>query len=58
MGCQKKIAQTIRDEKADYILHVKENQGNLGRLHEKRRVSENGDKGNATLWKNRNSKVC
>ena len=29
MGCQKKIAQTIRDEKADYILHVKENQGNL-----------------------------
>ncbi len=29
IGCQKKIAQTIRDEKADYLLHVKENQGNL-----------------------------
>jgi predicted transposase YbfD/YdcC len=29
MGCQKKIAQTIRDEKADYLLCVKENQGNL-----------------------------
>ena len=29
MGCQKKSTQTIRDEKADYSLHVKENQGNL-----------------------------
>jgi predicted transposase YbfD/YdcC len=29
MGCQKSIAQTIRDEKADYVLRVKENQGNL-----------------------------
>lgn len=29
IGCQKKIAQAIRDEKADYLLHVKENQGNL-----------------------------
>lgn len=29
IGCQKKIAQTIRDEKADYVLRVKENQGNL-----------------------------
>ena len=29
MGCQKDIAQTIRDEKADYILSVKDNQGNL-----------------------------
>jgi predicted transposase YbfD/YdcC len=29
MGCQKKIAQTIRDEKADYILRVKDNQGAL-----------------------------
>jgi predicted transposase YbfD/YdcC len=29
MGCQKKIAQAIRDEKADYLLCVKENQGNL-----------------------------
>lgn len=26
MGCQKKIAQTIRDEKADYVLQVKDNQ--------------------------------
>jgi len=29
MGCQKKIAQAIRDEKADYLLCVKDNQGNL-----------------------------
>jgi predicted transposase YbfD/YdcC len=29
IGCQKEIAQTIRDEKADYVLRVKENQGNL-----------------------------
>jgi predicted transposase YbfD/YdcC len=29
MGCQKKIAQKIRDKKADYVLSVKENQGNL-----------------------------
>jgi predicted transposase YbfD/YdcC len=29
MGCQKKIAQTIRNEKADYVLAVKVNQGNL-----------------------------
>lgn len=29
MGCQKKIAQTIRDKQADYVLSVKENQGNL-----------------------------
>jgi predicted transposase YbfD/YdcC len=29
MGCQKSIAQTIRDEKADYVLRVKENQANL-----------------------------
>jgi predicted transposase YbfD/YdcC len=29
MGCQKNIAQTIRDEKADYILCVKDNQSNL-----------------------------
>lgn len=29
MGCQKKIAQKIRDEKADYVLCLKENQGNL-----------------------------
>jgi len=29
MGCQKKIAQTIRDEKADYILQVKDNQAKL-----------------------------
>lgn len=29
MGCQKDIAQTIRDEKADYVLQVKDNQGNL-----------------------------
>lgn len=29
MGCQKAIAQTIRDEKADYVLRVKDNQGNL-----------------------------
>jgi predicted transposase YbfD/YdcC len=29
MGCQKKIAQTIRNEKADYVLAVKDNQGNL-----------------------------
>jgi predicted transposase YbfD/YdcC len=29
MGCQKKIAQAIRDEKADYILRVKDNQGHL-----------------------------
>lgn len=26
MGCQKKIAQKIRDEKADYVLSLKENQ--------------------------------
>lgn len=31
MGCQKKIAQKIRDKKADYVLSVKENQGNLHR---------------------------
>lgn len=29
MGCQTKIAQAIRDEKADYVLRVKDNQGNL-----------------------------
>lgn len=29
MGCQKKIAQTIRDEKADYVLSVKDNQAKL-----------------------------
>ena len=29
MGCQKYIAQTIRDEKADYVLRVKDNQGHL-----------------------------
>jgi predicted transposase YbfD/YdcC len=29
MGCQKKIAQSIRDEKADYVLRVKDNQGHL-----------------------------
>jgi len=29
MGCQKTIAQTIRDEKADYVLRVKNNQGKL-----------------------------
>jgi predicted transposase YbfD/YdcC len=29
LGCQKSIAQTIRDEKADYVLQVKENQGHL-----------------------------
>ncbi len=29
MGCQKKIAQTIRDKQADYVLAVKDNQGKL-----------------------------
>lgn len=29
MGCQTKIAQTIRDEKADYVLRVKDNQAHL-----------------------------
>jgi predicted transposase YbfD/YdcC len=29
MGCQKKIAQTIRDEKAHYILRVKDNPSKL-----------------------------
>ena len=29
MGCQKKIAQTIRDRKADYVLSVKNNQKKL-----------------------------
>jgi predicted transposase YbfD/YdcC len=29
MGCQKKIAQKIRDKKADYVLAVKDNQGML-----------------------------
>lgn len=29
MGCQKEIAQTIVDQKADYLLEVKENQGHL-----------------------------
>lgn len=29
MGCQKAIAQTIRDEKADYVLRVKDNQEHL-----------------------------
>jgi predicted transposase YbfD/YdcC len=29
MGAQTEIAQTIRDEKADYVLRVKANQGNL-----------------------------
>ena len=29
MGCQNKIAQKIRDEKADYMLRVKDNQSNL-----------------------------
>jgi predicted transposase YbfD/YdcC len=29
MGCQKKIAQTIRDKDADYVLSVKDNQKNL-----------------------------
>lgn len=29
MGCQKAIAQSIRDEKADYVLRVKDNQGHL-----------------------------
>jgi predicted transposase YbfD/YdcC len=31
MGCQKDIAQAIRDEKADYILRVKDNQSKLKR---------------------------
>jgi len=31
MGCQTKIAQTIRDEKAEYILRVKDNQSTLKR---------------------------
>ena len=29
LGCQKKIAQAIRDAKADYLLRVKDNQANL-----------------------------
>lgn len=29
MGCQKKIAQKIRDRQADYVLCLKENQGKL-----------------------------
>jgi predicted transposase YbfD/YdcC len=29
IGCQKKIAQKIRDEKADYVLCLKENQANF-----------------------------
>jgi predicted transposase YbfD/YdcC len=29
LGCQKKIAQAIRDAKADYVLRVKANQGHL-----------------------------
>lgn len=29
MGCQKKIAEKIRDKQSDYVLSVKENQGNL-----------------------------
>uniref|UniRef100_UPI0018F07621 ISAs1 family transposase n=1 Tax=Vibrio cholerae TaxID=666 RepID=UPI0018F07621 len=29
MGCQKKIAQKIRDKEADYLLAVKGNQGML-----------------------------
>lgn len=29
MGCQKKIARTIIDEKADYVIQVKENQKHL-----------------------------
>lgn len=29
MGCQKKIAKTIIEEKADYVIQVKENQPNL-----------------------------
>ncbi len=29
MGCQKKIAQAIRDAKADYLLRVKDNQASL-----------------------------
>lgn len=29
MGCQKEIVQVIRDEKADYLLQVKDNQANL-----------------------------
>ncbi len=29
MGCQKNIAQAIRDAKADYVLRVKDNQSNL-----------------------------
>jgi predicted transposase YbfD/YdcC len=29
MGAQTEIAQAIRDEKADYVLRVKDNQGHL-----------------------------
>lgn len=29
MGCQKEIARTVRDEKADYVLRVKDNQSTL-----------------------------
>ncbi len=29
IGCQKKIAQKIRDEQADYVLRLKDNQGKL-----------------------------
>ena len=29
MGCKKTVAQKIRDEKADYVLRVKANQGHL-----------------------------
>jgi predicted transposase YbfD/YdcC len=32
IGCQQSIAQTIIDKKADYILSLKANQGNLHRV--------------------------
>ncbi len=35
IGCQKEIAQTIVDQKADYLLEVKENQGICTRISRK-----------------------
>ncbi len=34
MGCQKNIASKIKDKKADYLLTVKGNQGNLNQTFE------------------------
>ena len=44
MGCQEKIAKTIIDKKADYVLAVKENQKQLYRdIQDEFRFAKNSE---------------